>query len=202
MRSTVTKDRRNRRLIVERTLSAPPATLWAAWTQPDRIAMWWGPAGWVVEIVMMDVRPGGVWHYRLHPVDAAESMDAAGSTDAADRDVWGRAVYRTVEPPTLLEYIDGFSDASGAVVDGSEMPTTVTFTAAGDRTLLAIVTTFGTVEQLDGAEAMGMVSGFDEALERLSHLIASASGTSRSSSESSPTKSRTKNTNEDGGIRS
>ena len=79
MRSTVTKDRRNRRLIVERTLSAPPATLWAAWTEPDRIAKWWGPAGWVVEIVTMDVRPGGVWHYRLHPVEGMSATRRAQS---------------------------------------------------------------------------------------------------------------------------
>ena len=192
MRSTITKDRRNRRLIVERTLPAQPATLWAAWTEPDRIAQWWGPEGWAVEIITMEVRPGGVWHYHLHPVaaestDAAGSWEAAGSTDAAGSreaaagDVWGRAVYRTVEPPTLLEYVDGFSDAFGVVVEGTEMPTTVTFTAAGDRTLLAIVTTFGPVEQLDGAEAMGMVSGFDDALERLFQTITLASGANPSS---------------------
>lgn len=176
MRSTVTKDRRNRRLIVERSLPAPPATLWAAWTEPDRIAQWWGPKGWVVDTLSMDVRPGGVWHYHLYPADAAGATDAAGSTDAAGADdVWGRAVYRTVERPTLLEYVDAFSDASGSVVAGTEMPTTVTFTAAGDRTLLAIVTTFGTVDQLEGAEALGMVSGFDEALERLAQVLAAAS---------------------------
>jgi uncharacterized protein YndB with AHSA1/START domain len=160
MRSTVTKDRRNRRLIVERRLPAPQAIVWASWTEPERVARWWGPSRWRVDIRTMDVRPGGRWHYRLHPAEPGDGEET-----------WCLAVYRTVDPPVLLEYVDAFADASGSVVDGTEMPTTVTFTAAGDETLLAIVTTFGTVEQLDHADELGMASGFVEALERLAGTL-------------------------------
>jgi uncharacterized protein YndB with AHSA1/START domain len=51
-----------RELDIVRVFDAPRELVWQAWTDPDQIARWWGPAGMHVprESVEIDVRPGGV----------------------------------------------------------------------------------------------------------------------------------------------
>lgn len=162
MRSTVTKDYEGRRLIVERRYTASVDLVWACFTQARHLRKWWGPAGWLVDVFELDVRPGGVWRYRLRP-EAEHELD---------EEQWGRAVYRVVEPPHRLEFDDAFADASGAVIEGTEMPTTVLIDRDAGTTSVSITVAFTGVEQLDEAEAMGMVEGFTDALERLDATLA------------------------------
>ena len=42
---------------------ATPARVFAAWTRPDALRLWWCPAGWEPAEIEVDLRPGG--HYRL-----------------------------------------------------------------------------------------------------------------------------------------
>ena len=44
-------------LSVTRTIAAPPATVWRAWT--ERLEEWWAPKPWTTRIVAQDLRPGG-----------------------------------------------------------------------------------------------------------------------------------------------
>ncbi|WP_068077251.1 SRPBCC family protein [Novosphingobium lentum] len=44
-------------LSITRHIAAPPATVWQVMT--DRMAEWWCPQPWTVEIVEQDRRPGG-----------------------------------------------------------------------------------------------------------------------------------------------
>jgi uncharacterized protein YndB with AHSA1/START domain len=47
------------RLVLERTLAAPRALVWSAWTDPAALARWWGPAGFANPRCEIDPRPGG-----------------------------------------------------------------------------------------------------------------------------------------------
>lgn len=50
-------------LTLRRWLNAPPARVYAAWTDPQRLARWWGPGTpEEVRIVDLDVRVGGAFH--------------------------------------------------------------------------------------------------------------------------------------------
>ena len=51
---------------ITRTLDAPPAAVWAAWTKPKDFASWWGTDQSKVEDVDMDVRPNGKWRATQH----------------------------------------------------------------------------------------------------------------------------------------
>jgi uncharacterized protein YndB with AHSA1/START domain len=46
-------------LTVERIIRAPRATVWRAWTDPERFAQWWLPAPTVCRVERLEVRPGG-----------------------------------------------------------------------------------------------------------------------------------------------
>lgn len=49
------------RLATSRHLGFEPAQVWAAMTQPLRLARWWGPEGHSNEFSLCDMRQGGHW---------------------------------------------------------------------------------------------------------------------------------------------
>ena len=56
-----------RELDIVRIFDAPRQLVWAAWTDPDQIAEWWGPAGMHTPraSVELDLRPGGVFRITM-----------------------------------------------------------------------------------------------------------------------------------------
>lgn len=59
-------------LLITRIFDAPRERVYRAFTDPDQVARWFGPAGWMVprETVDIDARPGG--HQRLVMVNAED----------------------------------------------------------------------------------------------------------------------------------
>jgi uncharacterized protein YndB with AHSA1/START domain len=114
-----------------RTFDAPRALVWKAWTEPTRIAAWLGPKGTEdVHVLRHDLRPGG---------EFLASMITNGQK------VWGKHVYREVEPTSRLVRVHSFSDQNGALVRHPmastwplEMLTTVTLEDHGDKTMLTL----------------------------------------------------------------
>lgn len=116
--------------IISREFDAPRALVWKAWTEPDRLAKWWGPKGAVVVYSKLDFRPGGMFHYRMR---------------YAEHDMWGRQCYREVTEPEKIVFINSFSDESGGITHHpmnpdwpGELLTTVTFTEAGGKTTVTV----------------------------------------------------------------
>jgi uncharacterized protein YndB with AHSA1/START domain len=52
-------------LSLQRVIHAPPAVVWLAWTDPDRLAQWWTPAPTLTRVDRLDVRPGGGFVTRM-----------------------------------------------------------------------------------------------------------------------------------------
>jgi uncharacterized protein YndB with AHSA1/START domain len=50
-------------LVVSREIAASPAAVFAAWTEPDKLLLWWGPKGVSCVHAELDARQGG--QYRL-----------------------------------------------------------------------------------------------------------------------------------------
>src|SRR5579863_1174484 len=59
------------KLSLERTLAAPRAMVWNAWTDPAALARWWGPASFVNPICEFDPRPGGIIRIQMMAPDGA-----------------------------------------------------------------------------------------------------------------------------------
>lgn len=106
--------------VITRTFAAPRDRVWAAWTDPQRLAAWFGPKETSGSILEFDLRPGGVWRGRMDAPD--------GST------MFSKFVFETVEPKAQLVWIHGFADEAGnrirapfAALFPLEMRTTVRF---------------------------------------------------------------------------
>jgi uncharacterized protein YndB with AHSA1/START domain len=89
-------------LVITRTLDAPRELVFRAWTEPQHLGQWWGPAGMDIEVVSFDLRPGGIFHYAMRPPNGPA--------------MYGRMAYREIAPPERLVWVNSFADAAGNVV--------------------------------------------------------------------------------------
>ncbi len=52
-----------------REIAASPARVFAAFADPARLAVWWGPAGFTNTFETCAFTPGGAWKYVMHGPD-------------------------------------------------------------------------------------------------------------------------------------
>lgn len=82
-------------------VKSPRETVWKAWTEREQLMKWFGPKGSTMLHATQDLRPGGVFLYCMSHPNGME--------------LWGRWVYRTINPPDRLEFISSFSNAGGEI---------------------------------------------------------------------------------------
>jgi uncharacterized protein YndB with AHSA1/START domain len=103
-------------------LEAAPERVFAAWTRPEALRLWWCPAGWTPAEIEIDARPGGP--YRL-------AMNRENDTQVVA--VRGRFV--EIAPPRRLVYTWRWE---GAFQDMPETIVTVEFRAVAGGTELTL----------------------------------------------------------------
>lgn len=85
-----------------RTFKAPLAKVWQAFTDPKHLARWWGPAGLGLEVISMNLRPAGIFHYAM-VLPNGDKM-------------YGRFLYREIdEQAGRVVFVNSFADADGEV---------------------------------------------------------------------------------------
>lgn len=110
-----------RSLTIRRTFDAPRERVWEAWTDPDELAQWWGPADWTLSANDLEFREGGTWHFCMQSPDGDEA--------------WGTVVYEEIVAPERIVAKDYFADEHGDRVDDTpELTLTVEFVDRGDAT--------------------------------------------------------------------
>jgi len=95
--------------VISRVFDVPRERVWRAWTDADALKRWWGPKGFKVEHLSLDLRPGGRMHYGLRGPDGSE--------------VWGKFAYLEVVEPERLVWVNSFSDREGGTTVHPMMPT-------------------------------------------------------------------------------
>ena len=117
--------------VISRALDAPLQAVWKAFTDPARMQQWWGPKGVEVISSKMDLRPGGTYHYGMRTPDG--------------KIMWGRMVYREIEPEKRIHFVSGFSDENGgltrhplAPVWPLELLSTFTFEERDGKTVFSV----------------------------------------------------------------
>lgn len=75
-------------LLLKRTLKAPRALVFEAFTRADHLVHWWAPKPFTTLKCEVDLRPGGLWRYTFR------------SPEGMEHDC--EALYRVVDPPRLL----------------------------------------------------------------------------------------------------
>jgi uncharacterized protein YndB with AHSA1/START domain len=55
-----------------RSIPATPQQVFAAITDPQRLARWWGPAGFSNTFKVCELKPGGAWSFVMHGPDGKD----------------------------------------------------------------------------------------------------------------------------------
>lgn len=141
---------KDRELIITRMFNAPRDLVWKAWTEPERLEHWWGPEGFTLPFLEMDMRPGGAWRACMRGPDGMN--------------YWQHGVCRALVPPERLEYT--------LIWDNDpthEMLVTVVFVDRGKQTEM----TFRQSQFKSVAERDGHQGGWSSAFNRLAAYLAS-----------------------------
>ncbi len=72
------------------TIAAPRERVFAAWTEPEQLARWWGPNGFTNTFHRFELKPDGIWEFTMHGPDG--------------HDFHNTCLFRRIEPPGYLEF--------------------------------------------------------------------------------------------------
>jgi uncharacterized glyoxalase superfamily protein PhnB/uncharacterized protein YndB with AHSA1/START domain len=89
-------------LIIKRKIDAPKKLVFETFTQVEHLKHWWGPAGMDLEVISLDLQPGGKFHYKMIGPNGME--------------MYGVFNYREVNPYDQIVFTSGFSDEKGNLI--------------------------------------------------------------------------------------
>lgn len=139
-------------LELKRTLAVPRPVVFRACTQPGELAKWWGPRGFTVPSVALDLRAGGHYRIAMQPPEG-EVFHLSGE-------------FREVQPPSRLAYTFVWEPPAP---DDRETVVKMTFEDLGEWTELTVLQQgFATEER----RALHQ-EGWSDSLDRLEALLAS-----------------------------
>jgi uncharacterized protein YndB with AHSA1/START domain len=145
-----------REVVITRIFDAPRGLVFKAWTDPERMARWWGPNGFTNPICDLDARVGGAWRIVMRSPAGIE-YPCGG-------------VYREIVEPERLVFTNIATDNEGnPVLDGL---TTVIFAEHGGKTKLTLQTRAVALVAHATAYLAGMEAGWTQSLERLAEELA------------------------------
>ena len=67
-----------RELVITRVFDAPARLLFAAYSTPEHVMKWFGPAGWPLTLCEMDFRVGGHYRFAMTGPDGTQGMPFGG----------------------------------------------------------------------------------------------------------------------------
>ena len=155
-----------------RTFDAPRERVWRAWTDAASLAQWWGPKNATIRVIKLDLRPGGIFHYAM--------------SFRPGHDMYGRFIYREIEPPARLVFVNSFSDAAGGITRAPfpqlndlwplEVLNVVTFTEARGATTVALhgspINATAAEREVFAGNAASMRQGFGGTFDKLADFLA------------------------------
>ena len=106
-----TPDEAAREIATSRVLPFPRGEVYAAITDPQRLARWWGPDGFTNTITKMDMKEGGEWDLVMHGPDGTDYKN--------------KSIFREIVKHKKIVYDHE---------TGPKFTTTITFEARGEKT--------------------------------------------------------------------
>jgi uncharacterized protein YndB with AHSA1/START domain len=136
-------------LEIERVLPVPREEVFAAFTDPEQLAKWWGPEGFSVPSLSFEPRAGESYRIEMQPPEG-EPFYLSGE-------------FRRVEPPARLDYTFMWEDPDP---DDVETLVSLSFRDLGDSTAVALTQAAFKTEARRALHRNGWGDSFEK-LERL-----------------------------------
>ena len=86
---------------ITRTFKASKQQVFDAFANAEALAKWWGPKGMSVDVLQLDFRPKGIFHYSMKVADAVR---------------YGVFHYVAIEEPNRIEWINSFANEGGEII--------------------------------------------------------------------------------------
>jgi uncharacterized protein YndB with AHSA1/START domain len=140
----------DRDIVTTQIIHAPRERVFAAWTNPDQLALWWGPKGFANTIEVFDLRPGGHWRFVMHGPDGVDYRN--------------ESVFIEITPPERIIFDH---------VSGPHFQVTVTFAEEAGQTRLTFRMRFGTAAECEAIKRFAL-EGNEQTFNRLEALLTGA----------------------------
>lgn len=150
-------------ILIERTFAAPPHLVYKACTTPELIKRWWNAKRGEVTVCEVDLRVGGKWRYVMVANEGGFEVAFHGE-------------YKEIVPNERVVTTEVFEGIP--VPEGEEENATLntmTLTAAGGTTELAVLVDCRDRETRDAIISSGMEDGMQDAYDLLEEVAISLS---------------------------
>lgn len=139
-----------REIVLARVVKARRDVVFAAWTQPEHLPNWFGPAGFAIETREIDIRVGGVWRFDMVAPNGQRYTN--------------RMRFLRIEPPRLIQFDHG-SDVDD---DPAQFRTTITFDEQSDgKTVVTLRQMHPTKARRDEVIGFGAVEYGYQTLDKM-----------------------------------
>jgi uncharacterized protein YndB with AHSA1/START domain len=138
----------SREIVTTRVFRATRMTVFAAWTDPEQLKLWWGPRGFSNTFHVCEMEPGGLWSYTMHGPDGKNYPNEAKFVEIVSPE---RIVIDHTSPPRFR--------------------LTALFEELGNNTKLTFRQLFETPVVRNGIEKFA-VQGNEDNMDRLAKFLA------------------------------
>jgi uncharacterized protein YndB with AHSA1/START domain len=146
----------DREIVLSRVINAPRELVFSAWTDPNHLSQWFGPAGFKVETKSIDIRAGGEWRFDMIAPNGKRWTN--------------RMQFRRIDKPHLIEFYHG-SDIDD---DPGMFRTTLTFDEQSDgKTVITLRQLHPTKARRDAGIGFGAVEYGYQTLDKLARHVES-----------------------------
>ena len=157
--TSIDKDFDSLTLTLIADFEASTERVWELWADPRKLERWWGPPTYPATFERHDLTPGGEVTYFMTGPEGDRHHG------------WWQVT--SVNPPKSLEFTDGFADEEGK--PATDMPPTSVQMQLLEReggTRMELRSVFGSREQMQQLDEMGMAEGLREAVGQMDALLA------------------------------
>lgn len=149
----------DREVVITRLIDAPRALVFAAWSEPAQLPLWFGPEGFDITTHAIDLRQGGEWRFDMVAPDGTRYGN--------------RMRFLRLNPPQRIEVLHG-SDRDD---DPAAFHMLVTFDEQADgKTILTLRQMYPTRARREAVIGFGAVEYGGQTLDKLARHVAARSG--------------------------
>lgn len=136
-----------------RIYDASVKDVWDAWTDPKKVAKWWGPRGFSITTHSKDLKAGGHWNYTMHGPDGVDYKNITK--------------YHVVEKYSKLVYDHGGNEDQPPLFQVE-----VTFSEKNGKTSMAMSMTFESEQKTIELKKFIKAAGGNATWDRLGEFLA------------------------------